>query len=350
MTRLNRIVVSAATVALLLTGAISESFATEPGDFTNYLRGATQGLPLGALPPDGIYAGFGLNATGLGGGCGKGDQAIPGCSSAPAFGYGATVLFVPGWKIFGATYGASIVQGFYQAEANSSVNPPFNASGPISPELANTTITPIALSWALGQGWFTDVALTIVGPDGSRWPSSATACAACPIGGAVDLNPDYWTFAPGFAVSYLSGSWTASANFRYDINTAAKGITMSPFMPAGAANGYVDGNLLFGDFTVLYKVGKWSFGPVGYFVAQTTADKPGNGVPCVSAAGTICGWQQQVDVGFLIGYDFGPMSVQVWADDGVYYHDAIGYGWDVWGRFSFKIWGPEGPKPLVAKN
>jgi len=341
MTRLRETIWSVATAALLVTGAVGESFATEPGDFTNYLRGATQGLPLGALPPPGIYGAFGLNATGLGGGCGHGNQAIPGCQSAPAFGYGFVLLFVPGWKIFGASYGASIVQGFYFATTQSNINPPFT-SGPTSPEIANTTFTPIALSWSLGHGWFTDVALTVVGPDGSRWPSSAAL-------GAVDLNPDYWTIAPGAAVSYLDANWTASANFRYDINTAAQGRTLSPFI-APANVGFVSGNLLFGDFTALYKIGKWSFGPVGYFVQQTTVDRPGNGVACTFGVGGICGWQSQVDVGFLVGYDFGPVSVQVWADDTVECHDCIGYGFDVWGRVSFRIWAPETPKPLVAKN
>jgi hypothetical protein len=42
MTRLRSILLSALGAALCVTGAASESFATEPGDFTNYLRGATR--------------------------------------------------------------------------------------------------------------------------------------------------------------------------------------------------------------------------------------------------------------------------------------------------------------------
>ncbi len=339
MTRLRSILLSALGAALCVTGAASESFATEPGDFTNYLRGATQGLPLGALPPPGLYGGFGLNATGLDGNNGKGNQNIPGVSSAPAFGYGLNLLYVPGWTFLGATYGMGVVQGFYQAELNGPLNPPFAVTS-ISPELANTNFTPIDLSWNLGHGWFTALALTIVGPDGSRWPSSAAF-------GAVDLNPDYWTIAPSFAVSYLDSSWLLSANFRYDINTAAQGVTLSPFLPAGAASGYTSGNLLFGELTALYKIGKWSLGPVAYFVEQTTADRPGHGVACTAA---ICGYQSQVDVGFLVGYDFGPVAMQVWADQSVECANCIGNGIDVWGRMSFRIWAPEGPKPLVAKN
>jgi hypothetical protein len=122
---------------------------------------------------------------------------------------------------------------------------------------ANTTFTPISLSWSLGKGFFTDLAFTVVGPDGSRWPSSAAL-------GAVNLNPDYWTFAPGWAISYLDANWLLSANFRYYINTASAGVTMSLFI--AGRSGFVDGNLLFGDFTALYKIGKWSFGPVRHIV------------------------------------------------------------------------------------
>ena len=51
--QLRRMVWGAAAAALLVTTMASESFAIEGSDFTNYLRGATQGLPLGALPPPG---------------------------------------------------------------------------------------------------------------------------------------------------------------------------------------------------------------------------------------------------------------------------------------------------------
>jgi len=343
MTHLRKIILGGAAAALLITGAMSKSFAIEPGDFTNYLRGATQGLPLGALPPPGLYAGFGINATGLPAGglsnAGSGNQTIPGATAAPAFGYGVSLLWVPGWKPFGADYGASIVQGFYLATSQTGNNPPFAGSGITSPELANTNFTPISLSWNLGHGWFFGAALTIVGPDGSQWPSSAAF--------AVDLNPDYWTFAPGWALSYLDANWLLSANFRYDINTASRGVTMNTAaIGAAAATGFVSGNELFGDLTALYKVGKWQFGPVAYFEAQTTADRPGGGVPCTPA---ICGFQSQVAVGALIGYDFGPVAVQAWFDQTVECQNAV-CGLDVWARMSFRIWGFDAPKPLVAKD
>ena len=62
-THLRKIILGGAAAALMMSGAVSKSFAVEPGDFTNYLRGATQGLPLGGLSPPGLYGGFGLDVT-----------------------------------------------------------------------------------------------------------------------------------------------------------------------------------------------------------------------------------------------------------------------------------------------
>jgi hypothetical protein len=330
--------IGGASAALLMTGAVSKSFAVEPGDFTNYLRGATQGLPLGAAPPPGLYASLGADVTGLGGSAGKGNQTIPGATTAPAFGYGATLLFVPGWTFLGATYEAAVVQGFYFGTSEGSASPPFPAGTQISPELANTDFTPIALSWKLGNGWFAAASLHIDGPDGSQWRTTAAD---------TNLNPDFWTVAPAFAVSYIDKNWLASANFRYDIDTASRGTTtaLPGFLPAAAA-GYVSGQELFGDLTLLYKLGKWQFGPVGYFEAQTTADKPGGGIACTAA---ICGYQSQIAVGALVGYDFGPVAMQAWFDQTVECANAV-CGLDVWFRTSFKLWSPEGGKPMVAKN
>ncbi len=96
----------------------------------------------------------------------------------------------------------------------------------------------------------------------------------------------------------------------------------------------------------LYKVGKWQFGPVAYFEAQTTTDKPGGGIACTPA---ICGNQSQIAIGGLVGYDFGPLAVQLWFDDTVECQNAV-CGLDVWGRLTVRIWGPDAPRPLVGKN
>ena len=140
-----------------------------------------------------------------------------------------------------------------------------------------------------------------------RWRSTAAS---------VNLNPDYWTIAPGAAISYLDANWLASANFRYDITTASRGVTMAAPFLAGAGNGFISGNELFGDFTVLYKIGKWQIGPVG--TLKRRPDRPGRGVACSPA------------LRLPIANRLLALVVQVWFDDPVECQNAA-CGLDVWG-------------------
>ena len=259
----------AAVTALAMISCVSNVFAVELGDLTNYVRGSTQGLPLGASPPPGLYGSFSLGATGLGSSPGVGNQAT-GFATNPVFGFGQSLLWVPGWTFFGASYSAGISQGEFFGLSASSVNLPFAASQINGPELINTNFTPINLSWKLTPNWFFAAAFTVVAPDGSQWASKVTD---------VNINPDYWTFAPGAALSYLDANWLLSANFRYDINTASRGVTLgAPFL-GPAASGYTSGNELFGDLTALDKdrrSGKSVRLPTSKPRRRPTA--PGNGI------------------------------------------------------------------------
>jgi hypothetical protein len=229
-----------------------------------------------------------------------------------------------------------VVQAFYTVTVS---NYPGNAPPPtggaqlaLSQNIANTTWAG-SVSWNMGQGWFFAVGFAFEGPDGSQWIGSP--------------NPDYWSFEPTGAISYLANNWVLSANMAYFFNTASAGTCC---VGIGAANnGYLNGQEFYLDLTALYKFGKWEIGPVASWVTQTTNDQPGGGVTCAGAPG-LCGLEQRVRVGGLIGYDFGPVDLQVWVTDDVYCVDAAGCGVNVWSRLGFRLWAPEAPKPLVAKN
>ena len=126
----------------------------------------------------------------------------------------------------------------------------------------NTFWNPIALSWNLGGGWFMSAGFNFTSPNGTHTTGTP--------------NPDYWTFEPSLAFSYLGNNWVASANFFYDINTKSEGVCCA------ANSSITSGNALYGDFTAVYKIGKWSIGPVGYFEVQTTSD---TGAGCNPAPG-----------------------------------------------------------------
>jgi hypothetical protein len=340
MTRLRQIAM-AGLAAIAIGGVASSASAEEFGTFENRLAGATIGLPLGALPPPGIYTGLETAYLGVFQGGGQegrsaGNWCIRsgnGCANLPAIAQAVPFLFVPNWGTWwGATYSASVVQAFYVFTTCGVDNGNCVGAAPITSGgfvYTNTFIQPINLSWKLGGGWFIGTAFAFTVPDG-------THLAGTP-------NPDYWTFEPSIAFSYLGNNWVASANFFYDINTKSQGTCC-------AATQITSGNALYGDLTAVYKIGKWSIGPVGYFETQTTADTGA----CTPAPGvTLCGRYQTAAAGGLIGYDFGPVDLQVWVTDQFIGRDtpaAVG-SLDVWTRIGFKIWGPEpAARPLVSKN
>jgi hypothetical protein len=252
-----------------------------------------------------------------------------GHNNNPAIAQAVPLLYVPGWNFLGATYAMSVVQAFYNFETCG----PGACSG-AAPVLgggfvyANTTWNPITLSWNLGGGWFVSAAFNFMAPDGTRQIGTP--------------NPDYWTFEPALAISYLANNWVLSANFFYDINTQSVGTCC-------AANANItSGNALYGDLTAVYKFGKWELGPVGYFEVQTTSD---SGTGC-TAFPALCANYSTVAVGGLIGYDFGPVDMQLWVTDMIEgANTPAGVGSiEVWTRLGFRLWGAEAPKPLVAKN
>jgi hypothetical protein len=344
MTRLKKLALGGMAAALIMSGAVSKSFAVEPGTF-QYLAGGTIGIPSGAAAPPGLYTGVTFWEGLFGGMTGTQGGLTTAAASTHGLGLGANSAVVPlvwstGWQFLGASYSVAVIQPFvvaYAGTLNGVGAPP--SSGPISGGTAawqniliNTVWQPLNLSWNLGGGWFTSVYFSFQGPDGTNATGSA--------------NPDYWTFAPGWAISYLSPMWNASLNTVYQIYTASSGSNCAALCGTPFAPGFTNGDQFGADWHVLYKVGKWEFGPVGYFVWQTTSDKAG-GPGCTPA---VCGNSNYVGLGGLVGYDFGPVDLNVWVTDTVWSENTAQAGVTVWTRFGFRIWAPEAPKPLVAKN
>jgi hypothetical protein len=344
MTRFRNIV-TAGIAALAIAGAAGSALADESGSFQNRLSGATIGLPLGALPPAGLYTGLETAYLGMPNSVASVGTFIPGGVrlSLPAIANAIPLLYVPGVSFLGATYALSAVQAFY---VNTTCAVPgcsgagFFGTGGANQIVgggfvtANTLWNPITLSWNLGGGLFVSGAFNFVAPDGTR-----TAF------GQVTPNPDYWTFDPAFAISYLSANWNLTGNFFYDINTRSTGNCCAGALGAGVTSG----NLFYGDLHALYKLGKWSFGPVGSFEVQTTND---TGCTAAATALGICNRFGYAQAGGLVGYDFGPVDLQIWAVDSFYAQNSAGGAGtiEVYTRLGFKLWGPEAPKPLVAKN
>ena len=292
------------------------------------------GVLIGAsagVPPPGIYmfnqvftyqanlTGPGVN-TALGGNTHVGVQA-----AVDVQGF----LFVPGWTFLGATYDALVVQPFVMDNLGSPVN--VQQAG-----MFNTYIVPVELAWQnIGNtGIAVKTGLGIYVPDGTTTG----------VFGTGNVGSPFWTFQPELIVSYLKDGWNLSAAVYAEINTR------------NTISNYTSGTILHADFTATKTIGKWTLGPVAYYVGQVSDDSCSAG--CLYGPGATLANAQRSNVwavGGLLGYNFGPAAVSVWATQEVSAKAsnaaavaATGrdfslttQGLTVFGTLSYRLWGPD---------
>jgi hypothetical protein len=248
-------------------------------------------------------------------------------------------LFVPGWTFLGATYDAVIVQPFVM----DAVGNPAGLGNPQNQQTGvhNTYFVPVELSWKFGtSGFAVKTGLGIGAPDGTQ---------TGPTGLGSVGNP-WWTFQPELILSYLGNGFNLSAAIYDEINTA------------NTKDNYTTGDIFHVDFTATKTIGKWTFGPVGYYVAQVTNDKCPVGVcTAMNPLGTLTNAQRYhiFALGGLVEYNFGPASFSVWATQeitakasnvaaGAADASAITQGMTVFATLSYRLWAPEEPaKPAL---
>jgi len=378
MTGLRKLILGTGVTASVLAAGVGQGFSAEPGDFQATLRGATMGIPLGAAPPPGVY--FDLETFVGPNGVGQGQNSAADGANA---GHGLTVfgeaiapalIWSTGWNFLGGNVTFAAIQPFFtvaglQTNCTQLVfgcvgSPPVAigaGSGAFFENVHNTVFTS-SVSWNFHNGWFTSAGLNIQGPDGSQYQGM--------------LNQDYWTFAPTFAVAYLSKDWQLSANFDYEFHTASAGKTgtyaalaSNAGVPAVVAPngcvgfncpgiGYTGGEQLFIDWAAKYSITpKWQIGPVGYFKFQTTDDTPGSGWTCAGLSASpfygkslSCGRATDIALGGMLGYNLGPAHIELYVTDSVYTQDDF-EGWSVFTRATFKLddGTPPAVKPLITK-
>jgi hypothetical protein len=144
-----------------------------------------------------------------------------------------------------------------------------------------------------------------------------------------------------FALSYTADGWNLTANLIWGIHLDS--VTdrpqlspcPSPFLLRGCNPNFV--NL---DLTATKKVDKWEFGPVAF--GSTDLTRP------------IAGYlkQSQFAVGGLIGYDFGPVTLQAYVTTDVAENNSGGRDTRGWGRIILplgQLFERPAPTPIVRK-
>jgi hypothetical protein len=327
--RVDKALISAAGVAAI--AICSPANAYEFGYSGSAQKpGVTLGGGSAGVPPPGLYMfnqAFTYQANIVGPGAPNvGGSSTPVHAAVDSVG----LLWVPGWTFLGATYDAVLVQPWIMADLGSPIN-----ADPAG--VHNTFIVPAELSWKLGDsGFFVKAGLGIYVPDGS---------ITGPAGLGNVGNP-WWTFQPEIVVSYLKDGWNLTANVFDEINTRS------------TITEYRTGDILHAEFTATKTIGKWTAGPVAYYVGQVTSDTSsafyGNAINVnrynVWAAGA------------LVGYDFGPVALNVWATEELSAHASGGTptasgsdsasitkGYSVFASVSFRLWAPDEPGATPRK-
>ena len=143
-----------------------------------------------------------------------------------------------------------------------------------------------------------------------------------------------------FALSYTANGWNLTANVVYGIQ--ADSITNRPQIspcPAPFGLNGCNADFINVDLTATKKFGKWEFGAVAY--GSTDLTRP------------ILNYQKQSDfaVGGLVGYDFGPLTLQAYATTEVYERNYGGRDTRGWLRTIIPLWKPEAApqRPLITK-
>ena len=288
-------------IGLVVASALSICMGSSPGLAGSVTQpGETVGIPAGAPLPEGLYFA---------------NTADWGCrNTTPASCFGITIPIVT-WSTPWTFLGARVQFFSVTPVAESGVsNASYDASF-FNPALFGQ------LAWNLGNGFGVSYALgAYVGVDQAVAFSSTS-------------------FNQRFALSYTGNDWDLTANLIY--GTQLDSLTNQPqISPCPVPFGLKGCNpdFLNLDLTATKKLGKWEVGAVAYGSTDLTSP--------------IAGYQKQSQfaAGGLVGYDFGPIKLQVYATTNVVEHNYGGTDTRGWFRMIVPIWTPAPPQPLVTKG
>lgn len=276
---------AAASLAVLGAGHAAEAISPlQPG--------ATTGVPNAALPPPGLYLNFDVDYA-----WGKmrnadGDVShIPGDNNPDVRASNVEVvgslMWVPGWQFLGASYAAIIAQPF--KFANTEITDSLAADKWSANGMVGTVVSPLNLSWNLGNGWFVGTGVSVVTPTGTT-ETTWSAAQNKYILGKGNIANNYWTFEPSFAVTWMKDGWMVSVNNVLDFNTKNQDTD------------YLTGKIYYLDATVAKRFDKFNVGVIANYTKQLEEDEQFGAKLSDTKI-------EHVKVGPMLSYDFDRFTV-----------------------------------------
>lgn len=333
-------------LAMASVMVVTPSFATEMWD--PHLRGVGEGLAAGALPPPGFYFindfyfayyhGYGPYFGAENNGQRNAGVKVFAYVDVPV------LLWTPGCKLLGADYGVALAQPFDYTHLK--ISSPAGAVSGTQLGTFNTILVPYILSWKLPCDFHIKTAFEVATDDAWSSPGDRVASitkhnnfAGSDATGLSDrLNKNngrvyaesgngFWSFTPTVGISWLHAGWNLSAEFFYSFNTK------------NTATNYQSGDEFAADYTLTYTYQKWTVGFGASQENQVQRDKfdVNDGTGYRSQPGTRA---EAYTIGPILGYNFGPFSVQFAYNFPIYTNNEVGGEW-----FNFRLVVPLG-KPF----
>jgi hypothetical protein len=275
--------------ALGLSAAATASFAG-----SELQPGISTGIPLGAPLPEGVFViqmpNYGYR------------------DSTPGVNVGA---LVPAWVIWSTPWtflGGHIMLDTVSPMVNANVHGVFNRGGFVNPFID------AQIKWDLGNGFFGGFQGGVYIPVDNELTQ-------------VGIARNFASFQGIAAISYLKDGWNISA---------------TNIFGTGQSGGYISAPGSFGatwynlDVTATKKFGKFEVGFVGFGSADLDSPVPGYRK------------QSQIALGGLVGYDFGPVNLQIKLTRDVVESNYGGYDSRIWGNIIIPVWVAAPPAPVVA--
>ena len=165
------------------------------------------------------------------------------------------------------------------------------------------------------------------------------------------LNQNFWVLNSRTALSYTGDDWDLTAHVIVGITGNNQGWNGGPILIPGGfllpGGLHTSPDYINVDLTATKKFDKWEIG-LGAFGSSDISGVSTNFNP-------FYGRQSQIAVGPLVGYNFGPLTVQAYVTRDVYshnYRNAFGqrvYETNLFVRGVVPLWNPPAPAPVVAK-
>ncbi|MCI4677433.1 transporter [Rhodoblastus acidophilus] len=270
----------------LSVAALAAVFAHAPQEAhagSQFQPGTTTGLAIAAPLPEGLY-----------------DIILPNWGARdthPATDVGvltpAWIVWSTPWTLLGGRLGFDAATPVAQVSIDNPVG--LNKAGWTNP------LVEMSLKWDLGNHFFFGV------HEGVHLPVEG------PLE-QIGVAYDFATFMQVAALSYLNDGWNLSATFLY--GTGRNGTTVGSFAPSWFNY----------DLTATKTFGKWEIGAVGF--GSTDLSSPYAGYAR----------QSQFALGGLVGYNFGPVDLQLKLTTDVAEQNYGGRDTRLWANIVLPIW------------